>query len=534
MRAGRERPDVPWTRFDRVLHAFAPRRALERYRARVAVETLRRNYEGAAKDRRTEDWRSTSASADALIGTQGRLLRDRMRDLTRNNALAANALQVLCNNVVGYGIRPRAVSRAKARDKKVMELWRDWASRPDWDGHTTFEGLLALGVRQMLEGGEVFAVRRVDRKRRVPLAIQLLEADHLDDAKVNASLGSGRIEYGIEYDASGRRAAYWMLPDHPGDSVPGRWRSLESVRIPAAQVAHLFERQRLQSRGVPWGTPALRALRELGEWQDAELIRKRTEASTVAFVFGDLDDTQRSMAPKVKDVHGQELEQFEPGLIAYVDGGKDIKFNQPSATPGIREWNLVQMHIIAAGFRVPYALLTGDLSQTNFSSSRVGLNEFRRMVEQLQWQTVIPMLCEPIWRWFCESAFTAGLIDRPDIPVEWDPPRFESVNPLQDAQADLLEVRAGFASLQQMVGKRGYDLDEVVEDQRKALELTDQAGLILDSDPRNTSRAGQRGSGSGSGTGDGSGEGSEGSGDGSGNAGEGDDEGPERRGGGGD
>ena len=68
---------------------------------------------------------------------------------------------------------------------------------------------------------------------------------------------------------------------------------------------------------------------------------------------------------------------------------------QPHAPPGYTDYVKQQLHIIAAGFRVPYAMMTGDLSQANFSSTRAGLNEFRRMVEQIQWQTVIPMS----WCW---------------------------------------------------------------------------------------------------------------------------------------
>ena len=197
-----------------------------------------------------------------------------------------------------------------------------------------------------------------------------------------------------------------------------------------------------------------------------------------------------SVAPTVQDSEGRTIEQLEPGLIAYSRGAKDIKFSQPSATPGIRDWNLVQMHIIAAGFRVPYALMTGDLSQANFSSNRAGLNEFRRMVEQVQWQIVIPMFCERVWSWFIEAAYTAGLIETTDVPAEWAPPRFESVNPWQDAQTDLLEVRAGFGSTPQMIAKRGYDPKQVAEEQAAFLEATDALGLVYDSDPRKVTRAG--------------------------------------------
>ena len=42
-------------------------------------------------------------------------------------------------------------------------------------------------------------------------------------------------------------------------------------------------------------------------------------------------------------------EQFEPGLIACAQGGKDIRFNQPSATGGYGEYKRASLHTISAG-----------------------------------------------------------------------------------------------------------------------------------------------------------------------------------------
>ena len=484
--------DVAFGALDRALALIAPRAAAKRYAARVALGNLRRAYDAAQKGRRTEGWRTAGNAADAEIAAAGGLLRDRMRDLVRNNPLAARAVSVLVNNLVGSGIRPRAASADPALNELVDILWARWADHCDADGHTDFHGLTGLAVREMIEGGEVFAIRRRRRMRDglpVPLQIELKEADHLDGAKFGDMAGGGRIAQGIEYDRDGRRRAYWMFPDHPGDQSPTFGRRMEPVRIDAGAVAHLYERQRVQSRGVPWGTPAIRALRDVDDWQNAELVRKKTEACLVGIVFGAEED-QQSIAPVVQDGEGNRVEQFEPGLIAYARGGKDIKFNQPASTSGVYEWHRVQLHIIAAGFRVPYELMTGDLSQVNFSSIRAGLNEFRRMIDAMQWQIVIPGFCTPVWRWFLDAAFTAGLIPTADVPPEWAPPSFESVNPLQDAQTDLLETRAGFATLPQQIAKRGYDPKKVLAEYAEFLALADTLGLVLDSDPRRVSQAG--------------------------------------------
>ncbi|MGK3946172.1 phage portal protein, partial [Streptomyces caeruleatus] len=82
------------------------------------------------------------------------LLRERMRDLVRNNPHSAMAVQVLVNNMVGAGIRPRAKTGSKALNKKVDALWEIWARHADAHGHGDVYGLMALAVREMIEGGD--------------------------------------------------------------------------------------------------------------------------------------------------------------------------------------------------------------------------------------------------------------------------------------------------------------------------------------------------------------------------------------------
>ena len=65
------------------------------------------------------------------------------------------------------------------------------------------------------------------------------------------------------------------------------------------------------------------------------------------------------------------------------------------------------------------------------------------------------------------------------------------MNPLQDAQADLLEVRAGFASLPQMIAKRGYSPEAIAKEQADYLAQSGSLGLVYDSDPSKVSKGGQ-------------------------------------------
>jgi len=127
--------------FDRAIAVVSPRRATRRLLARQVFEGLTRAYEGAARGRRTDGWRSPGTSADSEIATAGALLRDRMRDLVRNNPHAAKAVAVLVNNIVGAGIMPRAASGDDRLDRTVNDLWETWARGCDADGQLDFYGL---------------------------------------------------------------------------------------------------------------------------------------------------------------------------------------------------------------------------------------------------------------------------------------------------------------------------------------------------------------------------------------------------------
>ena len=105
------------TILDRAIGYRAPQVAVRRARQRAAIALLARSYEGARLGRRTDGWVVAGASANAEIGSALVRLRDRSRDLVRNNPYAAKAVQAVVSNLIGTGIMPRA----RARDAGVNE-----------------------------------------------------------------------------------------------------------------------------------------------------------------------------------------------------------------------------------------------------------------------------------------------------------------------------------------------------------------------------------------------------------------------------
>src|SRR5512134_3499623 len=133
---------------DRAVGYVAPQAGLRRARQRAAIAMLARSYEGARVGRRTEGW------VVAGTGTALARLRDRSRDLVRNNPYAAKATHAVVSNLVGTGIMPRARSIDADVNEAADRLWARFAEACDADGLTDFSGLQALIVRAMAESGE--------------------------------------------------------------------------------------------------------------------------------------------------------------------------------------------------------------------------------------------------------------------------------------------------------------------------------------------------------------------------------------------
>lgn len=476
---------------DKAIGWVAPAAALRRVRARTALG-LARGYDAAKASRHRDPWYSRGTSADAEISKAGGRLADNMRDLVRNSPYAANALHNIVTHAVGAGIVPRS------KNKRVNELFAEWSRQCDADGHLDFFGIQTLALRGMLESGDglVRRRRRMDSDGLpVPLQVQVVESDHIDKAK-NGLIDGRDVFEGIGRDAIGRPAVYWLFRRHPG--APNGVHQ-DSSPVSVSDIAHCFEKQRAQMRGVPWGVAAINDLRDLAEYEAAEVLRKKMEACIVGVVTGG-DDEQASVTglglgddehPGVYNSDGEVVERFEPGAFYHARGGRDIRFTQPAMTPNYDAWKVSKLHDIAAGFRVPYSLLSGNLSKVNYSSGKIGLETYKRTIDEIQWKILIPMLCQPIWDWFCEAAFLAGKIKARTVPVEWSPPRFISADEAKDIAARVAAMRSGLLSPLTAIAETGYTPDEVIADYVEWNKMLDKHGLIFDSDPRHMSQAGQ-------------------------------------------
>lgn len=463
------------TWYERALAVVSPTRAMRRFASRAAFEEMARAYEAAKPGRRTQGWMATGSSANAEIGPALPALRNRARELVRNNAYAAAAVAKLASKIVGTGITPRVLTDDRAAKARLMDDWRRFADDCDVEGILDFGGIQSLAVRCVVESGEALLLHIVEGGK---LRLKLCEPDIVDVAKTETLPGGNVVLQGVEFDQSGRRVAYWLFDQHPGDTAPMIRRNYASNRVLADMVSPVFCPLRPgQVHGVPWFAPVALRMRDVDELDEARLIRKKIEGCFAAFIKRPADSLATpATAGAESDEYGRRIEKLSPGRIQYLAQDEDVSFSNPPASEGDTEWLVMQLHAVAAGLGIPYSMLTGDLRQANYSSLRAGTLDFWSLVDQWQRHMIIPMLCRRVWS--AHNMMMGRVGDLP--PVVWDVPERPFIDPLKDGTAIDQALRAGRRTWRDVVAAAGRDPDEQMAQIADERGEMDALGLSLD------------------------------------------------------
>jgi len=455
-----------------------------------AAVDARRSYEAADVGRLAYGWNAGSAGPNSEVDSGRVVLRDRSRELVRNNALANRAVSVLTSALVGEGIRPQARTGRESLDAALMALWDMASGEIDAAGRCDVYGLQALAVRGWVESGESLLRRRwrrTDDPTTIPMQVQVLEADMLADDDVWSTGRRSGVRYGIETDAIGRRTAYELYRQHPGETDWLSASTLETVMVPASEVSHVYQVTRPgQMRGVPWLTPVMLDIRDLDDFEHAEIVRQKMQASLMAFRRTPSLDPLGISDQVEQATDGRWLETLSPGMIAKLPPGEDVTLLAPAQYGGFRDAVMHAQRVIATGAQIPYEILTGDLTGVNYSSIRAGMLEYRSLLRVLTRNVVIPHVCSPMWRWFVEAAEVGGLLPRMTqqeralaMRPHWHPPKWVPIDREAEIKADILEMQAGIRTLAETAAERGHDWMAQLEQMASEREKAEELGLSL-------------------------------------------------------
>ncbi|MFL2777744.1 MAG: phage portal protein [Paracoccus marcusii] len=415
--------------------------------------------------------------------------------MIRNSPFAARVQQVISGNVVGDGIIPK-VQVSKGLPEAVQKRMRDRGleliedhldtTAIDRAGLQNFYGLQTTAMNTIIDAGEVLIRRHrpANRGLDIPLQIEVLEPDYIDDSRWGQSLDENEIREGIEYDGNGDRVAYWLYAQLPG----GEWRPdsfpSASERVHAEDIIHVFRVDCPgQTRGISWYTPIAEKLLNLDDSEDAHLMRQKIAACFAAFHRSGPEGGART------DLGGT----LQPGVIMQISQDEEMEFSAPPEVGGFDEFGRSVLRSAAMGVGITYEALTGDLTGVNFSSARIGRLEMDRNISRWQWLMMVPMFLQRFGGWFVEAwaeaegdeKFQRLILENPKtVKMTWVPPHRILVDPAREFGALSDAVRSGFQSRQGVVRQLGVDPERLLQEKLQDKDEADRMGLLFDSDPR--------------------------------------------------
>ena len=390
---------------DGVIAAVSPQLALKREAARHKMQILNSgygNYGANVTKKSMLGWDYYSASWREDINDNLLILRQRSRDIYMGVPIGRAAINTMRTNVVGRGLMPKPTidadvlnlspEQAKELERKISKEWELWAESADCDMARldNFYELQQLAFLNWLASGDTLALLPVKPRKNQPydLRVQLIEADRLSSPH-DFDTFDNQIVGGVEIDADGEVIAYHFSKHHPLSYANEcmEWQRVKAYgnRTGRRNVIHLMSRERIdQRRGVPFLSPVIESLKQLGRYTDAELIAAVVSGMFTVFIEKTEDKDGEpigSGVPEDEQIDEEDETSLElaPGAILDLGEGEtahDINPGRPNKNfTGFVEAICQQ---IGAALEIPYELLMKHFT-ASYSASRGALEEAWKM-----------------------------------------------------------------------------------------------------------------------------------------------------------
>jgi lambda family phage portal protein len=466
-----------------IIAPLSPKWALERERSRRALKAY---YEAAEPSRRRKG-RTDRGSANAQTERSAERLRIMARHMEENLDIAKGALDVLCANVVGRGIRPEPQvmkkdgTPAKEVNDLLLKLFDDWRYKPEVTHTHDYYSAQRLACRSWLRDGEVLTQKiigpapLIDHGTLVPYSLELLEADYLPFDLNNPANG---IVQGVEMNQWGRARAYWLHKQHPGDLNSA---SLETKRVSADRMIHLKLVNRLhQVRGITQFASVLTRFDDIKEIDESERVAARVAAAMAMYIKKGTPD--QYVAPEAGNTY--RTMEIAPGMIFDdLQPGEEVgTFNPNRPNNALIPFRDSQLRSASAGLGTSYSSLSKNYNGT-YSAQRQELVEHSAHYGVLQ-SVFTHSWCDPTWWGFVDAATLSGRvrlddsIDRESIyNVSHALPPMPWIDPLKELEAVKLAQEIGIKSRSRVIRERGDNPDQVYEEIRRDKEIDAELGL---------------------------------------------------------
>lgn len=514
---------------DRAVEAVAPVHAVKRASARAALHFINSgygNYGANLTKKSMRGWEFHGGSAKEDIEDNLDVLRQRSRDAYMGVPAAASALKTLRTNVIAGGLMPApqidgeylglTPEETEQLQAQIIREFALWADTPDCDADRLddFYKLQQLAYLGYLMNGDAFALLPMGERKGQPysLRIRVIEADRVCSPdgydRLTPCMVQGhaveRIVQGVETDRDGAVCAYWVCSRHPLSGAanlgtPMRWDRVEAYGAETGRrnMLHIITRERAgQVRGVPILSPVLEALKQMGRYTEAEINAAVISAMFTVFVQPQGPTDARpfgEMLPpdQLIDSEDQGSVELGNGAIVGLNPGETVNFADPKhPNSGYDAFTDAMLKQIGSALEIPPEVMMKQFS-TSYSAARGALNEFWRTCG-MQRDWFVTDFCQPIYEEWLAEAVARGRIIAPGFFSDpairkaysvcaWNGPARTNLNPVQEVNAAVTRVDAGFSTAQEETaqmtgGNYNYNIRQRVMEAKRKKEVDDITG----------------------------------------------------------
>lgn len=460
-------------------------------------QVKKRSYYAASAGRIYSDFVGSHRSPDSELRPVIAEMRSRSRDLARNNEYVKRYLELLKTNVVGdkgFTLQVKNLDSGGNLDilgnDAVEKAFKKWSKFGNCtvDGKMSFVDAQKLVIETWARDGEVFILKHRSNEFHDTFSLQFLEADYIDHDKNERLPNGNEVRMGVELDKYRRPVAYHMLTYHTGDyDYATSLKSPKHVRVPADKMIHLHLPLRAgQTRGEPWTSSSLPALKQLHAFREAAIVNARVGASKMGFFTSPAGDGFTGDDYE----NGVPIMEAEPGTFQQLPEGMNVQMFDPQFPSNeFDSFHKSVLKGIASGLGVSYTSLSNDLEATSYSSIRQGALEERDFYRNIQ-GIMMTHFVRPVY----ESWLSAAMeVESFGIPLaaydkfadssEFRGRAWNWVDPQKEMNAAITGLKNGVLSLQDVAAQYGKDVEELLGQIQRDKALMKQFGVDYQLEP---------------------------------------------------
>lgn len=481
---------------DSVIAFFSPKAGAERAAWRASYDELK-SYDAGIGGRLNAGWRVTNQSAEMTDRVDRDTVRARARDLERNSDIANSVTRAYRRNVIGGGFRLQAKTKKAKLNNEIEILWKRWCKARNCDvtGVQSLNQILRMAIQRKKIDGGILIVKVYTNTGMIPLSLQAIEVDELDDAMAIAS-GKNRIVGGIEYNEWNRPVAYYIRQY----SIDG-FTALEPKRVPANDVMFYFEKKRpSQIREISDMSPTISRIRDTNEFITAVSVKERINACLSVFIKKQLPPAGigRSGSAVAEGRHNYDGKTLTPGMIKELNAGDEVQVVNPTGqSADATTFTKMQQRLVGAGQGLSYEATSRDMSETNYASARQGMIEDDMTYEEEE-EAIIAILDE-IYESFVISCVLSGKIQANDfwerkddyLDHDWIKAPKRWIDPAKESTATKTAMQTGQKTFKQIAAENGSDWKTMIDDMVEVQKYGEKKGFDIGGVIFGTNKKGQ-------------------------------------------